>query len=111
MNTNFSLQTPSQVNIQKLQIITEYLLQIELPDESTSPVIRSALLSDFPPLCLPVHFLVLPLRKRFIYHFYGNKQTNRSDKPEWYVANFFLMLAFNFSLKVFHSDFILDKGS
>lgn len=83
VNTNFSLQTPTQSNLQKMQLVCEYLLQIELPDESSMPIITSALLSNFPTLCLPIHYLVLPLRKRFLYHFHGNRQTNRIDKPEW----------------------------
>lgn len=82
VNTNFSLQIPSQVHIKKLQIVSEYLLQIELPTESIE---MSSMVSDFPPLCLPIHYLVLPLRKRFLYHFYGARQTNRIDKPEWWV--------------------------
>jgi hypothetical protein len=86
VNTNFSLQIPTPTNIQKLQIIAEYLLQIELPSETVDPLIRSALLSDFPPLCLPVTLLVEPLKKRFLYHFYGARQTNRTDKPEWYFT-------------------------
>ncbi|XP_022906211.2 RAD50-interacting protein 1 [Onthophagus taurus] len=86
VNTNFSLQTPSPTVIQKLQIIAEYLLQIELPEESANPIITSALLSNFPPLSLPVYYLVSPLRKRFIYHFHGTRQTNRVDKPEWYFT-------------------------
>lgn len=80
MNTNFSLQTPSQVHIRKLQIISEYLLQIELPSENIHSADQPF---NFPPLCLPIHLLVIPLRKRFLYHFYGARQTNRIDKPEW----------------------------
>lgn len=83
VNTNFSLQTPSPVQIKKLQIISEYLLQIELPSESIE---MTTLTCDFPPLCLPIHYLVLPLKKRFLYHFYGARQTNRIDKPEWYFT-------------------------
>ncbi|KAG5869846.1 hypothetical protein JTB14_009008 [Gonioctena quinquepunctata] len=86
VSTNFSLVVPLPSHIQKLQIIAEYLLQIEIPNESSIPDVRSALLSDFPPLCLPIHFLVQPLRKRFNYHFYGARQTNRVDKPEWYFT-------------------------
>lgn len=86
MNTNFSLQSPSAGVLQKLQITAEYLLQIELPSETVDPLITSALLSDFPPLCLPISLLVQPLRKRFLYHFYGSRQTNRVDKPEWYFT-------------------------
>lgn len=83
ISANFSLVLPLPVHIQKLQIITEYLLQIEIPSESANPDTRPALLADFPPLCLPIKLLVEPLRKRFLYHFYGTRQTNRVDKPEW----------------------------
>lgn len=86
VSANFSLQSPSQNNIKKLQIITEYLLQIELPEESAAFTSTSGLLSNFPQLSLPIYYLVLPLRKRFIYHFHGTKQTNRIDKPEWYFT-------------------------
>ncbi|RZC37439.1 RINT1-like protein [Asbolus verrucosus] len=86
VNANFSLQIPSSNHIQKLQIVAEYLLQIELPSETMDPFVTSALLSDFPPLCLPILLLVQPLKKRFLYHFYGARQTNRADKPEWYFT-------------------------
>lgn len=85
MNTNFSLLLPLPVNIKKLQILVEYLLQIEIPSESANPDTRSALLTDFPSLCLPIQLLVEPLKKRFSYHFYGARKTNRVDKPEWYL--------------------------
>ncbi len=29
--------------------------------------------------------LLYPLLKRFLYHFSGNRPTNRRDKPEWYM--------------------------
>lgn len=88
VSANFSLQTPSPTYVMRLQTLTEYLLQIELPNENPHPPVTSALLSDFPPVCLPINYLLVPLRKRFVYHFYGNRQTNRVDKPEWYVTNF-----------------------
>lgn len=86
VSANFSLQTPSQTNIQKMQTTCEYLLQVELPEEITTPAVTSGLLSGFQPLCLPIYYMLLPLRKRFLYHFYGNRQTNRIDKPEWYFT-------------------------
>ncbi|CAH0563706.1 unnamed protein product [Brassicogethes aeneus] len=86
VNTNFSLVIPLQANVQKLQIIAEYLLQIELPSESTGPIVTSSLLAEYPPLCLPIQLLISPLRKRFVYHFFGTRQTNRPDKPEWYFT-------------------------
>ena len=43
------------------------------------------MLARFPPLSLPIEELVVPLMKRFAYHFGGNRPTNRRDKPEWYL--------------------------
>ncbi len=45
--------------------------------------ITSALLVDFPTPSLPVFLVLEPLRKRFLFHFRGAKETNRPDKPEW----------------------------
>jgi len=30
--------------------------------------------------------LLVPFRKRFFYHFTGKKQTNKPDKPEWFLS-------------------------
>uniref|UniRef100_A0A3Q0RH72 RAD50-interacting protein 1 n=1 Tax=Amphilophus citrinellus TaxID=61819 RepID=A0A3Q0RH72_AMPCI len=43
-------------------------------------------LSKASPLCLPIQIMLLPLNKRFKYHFYGNRQTNSLSKPEWYLT-------------------------
>ncbi|XP_028395357.1 RAD50-interacting protein 1-like [Dendronephthya gigantea] len=37
-------------------------------------------------ISLPMDFLLQPLRKRFHYHFYGKKQTNNLEKPEWFYT-------------------------
>ncbi|XP_060922720.1 RAD50-interacting protein 1 [Limanda limanda] len=42
--------------------------------------------SQAPPLCLPIQIMLLPLSRRFRYHFYGNRQTNSPGKPEWYLT-------------------------
>lgn len=47
------------------------------------PIVTSSLLIDFPSPSAPVSLLLEPLRKRFVFHFCGNKDTNRPDKPEW----------------------------
>ncbi|CAG9859732.1 unnamed protein product [Phyllotreta striolata] len=86
VSENFTLVLPFTNQIQKLQIVSEYLLQIEIPPECAHPLVTTALLSNFPPICLPVHLLLQPLKKRFLYHFYGARQTNRVDKPEWYLT-------------------------
>eukprot|EP00731_Ephydatia_muelleri_P029349 Em0020g993a len=38
------------------------------------------------PLVLPIKVLLEPLKKRFQFHFYGNKKTNMKEKPEWYFT-------------------------
>nr|XP_039274264.1 RAD50-interacting protein 1-like [Styela clava] len=68
------------------------LLMIQLPDHlieklnaqsdssnQSQPVSSSHIL-------LPIQLLLRPLRKRFRYHFSGNKQTNSIAKPEWYLT-------------------------
>ena len=45
---------------------------------SVHPTIAS--LPNYTTAVLPISLLVEPLRKRFQFHFYGNKQTNNADK-------------------------------
>lgn len=64
----------------------EYLFQINLPEELVMPSNNPAgILADFVPLSLPIQLLIEPLKKRFLFHFYGSRKTNRIDKPEWFV--------------------------
>ncbi|XP_066262589.1 RAD50-interacting protein 1 [Euwallacea similis] len=87
LSANFSLVGPMEVNVDKLQLLSEYFLQIEIPRESNLPIDGpSGVLSNFLPPCLPIEMLIQPLRKRFLYHFYGNRKTNRPDRPEWYFT-------------------------
>ncbi|EDV20641.1 uncharacterized protein TRIADDRAFT_31481 [Trichoplax adhaerens] len=46
----------------------------------------SSSLQPYKPLLAPIDLLVRPLRKRFRFHFYGKKQTNSIEKPEWYFT-------------------------
>ncbi|XP_034939158.1 RAD50-interacting protein 1 [Chelonus insularis] len=78
--------TPTPESMKRFKILTEYLLQLQIPQETVTSSVKSSLLTDFPPVCLPISLLVRPLRQRFIYHFTGNKQTNRRDKPEWFFT-------------------------
>ncbi|XP_054257959.1 RAD50-interacting protein 1 [Macrosteles quadrilineatus] len=81
------LITPPLDIMAKFQIIVKHLLNIQLPPElSPSPTVTSSLLSNFPPISLPINLLIRPLRKRFIYHFCGNKETNKPEKTEWYMT-------------------------
>ncbi|XP_008314210.1 RAD50-interacting protein 1 [Cynoglossus semilaevis] len=78
----------------QLELVVTQLLALQTSDDllcqrsETSPQSASpaALLSPAPPLCLPVQIMLLPLSKRFRYHFYGNRTTNNPGKPEWYLT-------------------------
>ncbi|XP_068082045.1 RAD50-interacting protein 1 isoform X2 [Anabrus simplex] len=84
---NSVLTTPTPESLQKFDLLTEHLLHIQLPEDLVvHPVVTSTLLVDFAPLTLPMVLLLRPLRKRFLFHFHGNKQTNRPDKPEWFFT-------------------------
>ncbi|KAH7915139.1 TIP-1 family-domain-containing protein [Hygrophoropsis aurantiaca] len=54
-----------------------------LPGESLHP---SSPGPDFDGL-FPLQTLVLPVAQRFKYHFDGSRETNRLDKPEWYLTH------------------------
>ncbi|XP_069691163.1 RAD50-interacting protein 1 isoform X2 [Periplaneta americana] len=84
---NNVLATPPPDALHRFQLLTEFLLQLQLPEDLLpQAVVTSALLTDFAPVCLPISLLIRPLRKRFLFHFYGAKQTNRPDKPEWFFT-------------------------
>lgn len=55
-----------------------------------------------PPVLLPFEVLVQPLEQRFTYHFSGNKQTNRLDKPEYFLDHVTDLIAN-------YSDFVQDN--
>ncbi|KAL0278155.1 UNVERIFIED_CONTAM: hypothetical protein PYX00_000058 [Menopon gallinae] len=73
---------PTFETLNRFQILTEYLLQIELDKHDCNNITAA----DFGPISLPMTLLIKPLRKRFMYHFMGSRQTNRADKPEWYFT-------------------------
>uniref|UniRef100_A0AAY4BSL6 RAD50-interacting protein 1 n=1 Tax=Denticeps clupeoides TaxID=299321 RepID=A0AAY4BSL6_9TELE len=47
------------------------------------------------PLSLPIQIMLLPLNKRFRYHFSGNRQTNSLNKPEWYLTQVLMWMGYN----------------
>ncbi|KAK9525264.1 hypothetical protein VZT92_015991 [Zoarces viviparus] len=57
--------------------------QVAPPNQAASPATPP---SQATPLCLPIQIMLLPLSRRFKYHFYGNRQTNSLSKPEWYLT-------------------------
>ncbi|KAG7161228.1 RAD50-interacting protein 1-like [Homarus americanus] len=84
----------SPESLQRLCTLTQYLLQLSLPDNITSenskrpesPVASPAIVTDFVSPVLPIHLLVRPLEVRFFFHFSGNKPTNSRENPEWYFT-------------------------
>jgi RAD50-interacting protein 1 len=54
-----------------------------------------------PIILLPLKVMVHPLQLRFKYHFYGNRATNRLDKPEYFLSHILDVLED-------HNGFLLD---
>ncbi|KAK2176865.1 hypothetical protein NP493_625g01069 [Ridgeia piscesae] len=74
---------------EKLGPLFTCLLRLQLPDSLScnaqpNEFIRN--LHGWRPLLPPLDIMLKPLKKRFHYHFYGNRQTNNIEKPEWYFT-------------------------
>eukprot|EP00064_Thunnus_orientalis_P021924 superscaffoldBa00006972_g22094 len=67
-------------------LISQRALASSQGGPSTQPVSSVTPSTQAPPLCLPIQIMLLPLSRRFRYHFYGNRQTNSLSKPEWYLT-------------------------
>uniref|UniRef100_A0A672H5K9 RAD50-interacting protein 1 n=1 Tax=Salarias fasciatus TaxID=181472 RepID=A0A672H5K9_SALFA len=63
------------------------------------------------PLCLPVQIMLLPLSKRFKYHFSGNRQTNSLSKPEWYLTQTLLWMGNSSAFMEEKIQPILDRSA
>ncbi|KAG8577184.1 hypothetical protein GDO81_010095 [Engystomops pustulosus] len=67
------------IQLLKLQISDELISKPkQMPEKYSLPA--------SPPIILPIQIMLLPLQKRFRYHFTGNRQTNVLSKPEWYLT-------------------------
>ncbi|XP_067125380.1 RAD50-interacting protein 1 isoform X2 [Centruroides vittatus] len=73
----------------KFKVLFTYLLEIQLPDNLIK---NSDNEFGFEPLLLPLQMMMRPLQKRFIFHFTTKKQTNRLDKPEWYLTQILMWI-------------------
>ncbi|GFR73909.1 RAD50-interacting protein 1-like [Elysia marginata] len=75
---------------ERMKKLFKKLLNLQLPDsislESVGINAQLQKVGGIKPLLLPLELMLKPLRKRFRYHFYGQKQTNSLDKPEWYLT-------------------------
>ncbi|KAL8616926.1 hypothetical protein ACOMHN_041845 [Nucella lapillus] len=89
-----TLKAPPITNTAELTMrlgkLFKKLLHLQLPDsislekEPSHPLLRN--IPGLRPLLLPLQLMVKPLKKRFKYHFYGKRQTNSLQKPEWYLT-------------------------
>ncbi|XP_055046357.2 RAD50-interacting protein 1 [Misgurnus anguillicaudatus] len=72
----------------QLELLASQLLSLQTSDDLISEEEAPSCpgLSLNPPLSLPIQIMLLPLSKRFRYHFTGNRQTNNLSKPEWYLT-------------------------
>ncbi|XP_053718751.1 RAD50-interacting protein 1 [Synchiropus splendidus] len=81
----------------QLELLVTQLLALQTSDDlisqktsdsrqSPPPTQRTSSSSQTPPICLPIRIMLVPLSRRFRYHFYGNRQTNSISKPEWYLT-------------------------
>ncbi|KAK6292410.1 hypothetical protein J4Q44_G00369940 [Coregonus suidteri] len=73
----------------QLELLVAQLLSLQTSDDLISekpPSVSRVGLPPTTPLSLPVQIMLLPLSKRFRYHFTGNRQTNSLNKPEWFLT-------------------------
>ena len=78
--------TANSMSILELQNIVKNLILIQ--DGRTTE--KDANRKDDMKVTLPMKVLLKPLRKRFKFHFLGNKSTNNPAKPEWYITQLVL---------------------
>ncbi|XP_076037770.1 RAD50-interacting protein 1-like [Oratosquilla oratoria] len=90
-NQTVHLPPASQEQLQRLDTLTQYLLQLTLPrgisaPPPSTPPPMPPITADFPQTTLPLQLLLRPLQVRFVYHFSSNKATNSREHPEWYLT-------------------------
>jgi hypothetical protein len=83
LNESFN---PTKDSLNKLSILAEYLFLVQLPGYERFMYVKLTPSIILPPISKPIELLVTPFKQRFEYHFMGNRQTNRLDKPEWYFT-------------------------
>uniref|UniRef100_A0A182TWF7 RAD50-interacting protein 1 n=1 Tax=Anopheles melas TaxID=34690 RepID=A0A182TWF7_9DIPT len=86
MNQSLEQFNPSKENISKLVLLAEYLFLVKLPGDQDLLSVKLTPSIICPHYTTPVELFVKPFRLRFQFHFTGNKQTNRLDRPEWYLT-------------------------
>lgn len=74
-------------NIEDWSRYTELLLKLQEPSLLSATSESNSQTSTEPAVLLPLATMVHPLALRFRFHFYGEKPTNRLDKPEYFLSH------------------------
>lgn len=59
-------------------------------------------------ICLPIRLMIVPLKKRFSFHFSSNRRTNRLDRPEWFLTQILSWLRDHLPFLSKHLQVIVD---
>jgi len=81
-----------RVQVELLLELQEPDLMQQQPDVMHNSLIMPAEAAAEPVVLLPLEVMVKPLALRFRYHFYGDRPTNRLDKPEYFLSHIFDLL-------------------
>lgn len=76
----------SAENVSKFSALFNVLCELQLPTNFPNTNVDKGLSENSQTKLLPLLLMFQPLQKRFVFHFMGKKQTNRLDKPEWYLT-------------------------
>uniref|UniRef100_A0A336MD67 CSON013936 protein n=1 Tax=Culicoides sonorensis TaxID=179676 RepID=A0A336MD67_CULSO len=80
------LWNPSKDTFTRLQQLAVYLFMVKVPGDKGLLNLKLTPYVICPPLTSPIEVLLKSFRERFNYHFCSNRETNRLDKPEWYLT-------------------------
>lgn len=77
---------PSKDTLQRLQQLAQLLFMVRIPGDKGLLNLKLTPYVICPPLSSPVEVLLKAYKDRFRYHFGSDRETNRLDKPEWYLT-------------------------
>lgn len=86
MNSSLEVYNPPLDALNRLSLIAEQLFVLKRPGDLANEMVFITPSITVPRLSTTTTLLLKPFRQRFLYHFTGNRQTNRMDKPEWFYT-------------------------
>ncbi|PGH11323.1 hypothetical protein AJ79_04939 [Helicocarpus griseus UAMH5409] len=88
----------------------ELLLELQEPElEHDALAVGSPSTRWEPPILLPLEVMTRPLELRFKYHFSGDRNTNRLDKPEYFLSHIIDLITTHSDFFATYLQAILDK--